>query len=153
MIKILRIFLLGLISILLLACASKALKLPFYDSKHREYWFNDVPKSIGRYYKIKTSPTVIIVQFLPQSSNSAKEQIEVLESLDAEAMNFIYVVSDTRIEHTGGYYLQLNDAKILQLKYPESLALIVNPNGYVLRTSKNVLTKDEILKILDLHRN
>ena len=153
MIKILRIFLLGLISILLLACASKALKLPFYDSKHREYWFNDVPKSIGRYYKIKTSPTVIIVQFLPQSSNSAKEQIEVLESLDAEAMNFIYVVSDTRIEHTGGYYLQLNDAKILQLKYPESLALIVNPNGHVLRTSKNVLTKDEILKILDLHRN
>lgn len=132
------------------ALSQKVLNFSFFDtSEKQKYHSISLDKDLKLYYGIKDiKPSVILLKTISLENKDYAHQSKILDSLDAENMGLLIVVSCVSDRYKGGYHTDLKTAKELEKQTKGYKLVILNSKGMIIHKSKNVLSKRRIENIL-----
>jgi hypothetical protein len=133
-----------------IALSQKVLNFSFFDTSEKQMYHSiSLDKDLKTYYGIKDNKATILL--LRTSSLKDKEfvcQFKILDSLNAEELGLLIVVSCTSDKYKDGYHTKLKTAKEIEKKINGYKLVILNSKGMVMHKSKSILSKNILENIL-----
>jgi len=101
---------------ILIGCAStnELTEFTFYDSHGNEYNSLTAPSNLKKEFNIDVKPRMVVIATSSKSNTKYKEQIDIISKVNAEEMQYLYVVASSKEEDHSGYYVEkMNSERIL----------------------------------------
>jgi hypothetical protein len=132
------------------ALSQKVLNFSFFDTSEKQMYHSiSLNKDLKTYGGIEDSNVTILL--LKASSLIDKDfvyQFKILDSLDAEQLESLIVVSCISNEYKDGYHANIKTAKEIEKQINGYKLIILNSKGMIIYLSKNVLSKKRLKNIL-----
>ncbi len=94
---------------------SESAEFRFYDAHGEEYNSLTAPSNFKKEFNLDAQPKMVIVATSSSSNPEYKEQIDVISKVNAEEMEYLYVIANSEEEQSQGYYMTREDsANILE---------------------------------------
>lgn len=94
---------------------SESAAFRFYDAHGEEYNSLTAPSNFKKEFNLDTRPKMVVVAISSSSNPKYKEQIDVIGKVNAEEMEYLYIIANSEEEQSQGYYMTREDsANILE---------------------------------------
>ena len=123
---------------------AQILDFNFCDSQGHSYQSKNFNAQIKKEYNSEYNLKLILVETPDLKDSLFKKQFEILNSMDAEELNLIYVSASFNNEDKDGYHTSINTARTLMNSKPGFRIRILNANGKVIKESKDILQSDSL---------
>lgn len=129
-------------------CAKK-IDFEFYDSMGRKYTVKTLNASFKKHYGQSYKPYLMLIETPNSNNEEFKKQILVLNSINGEAVNSIFIIANQSKVDTSGYHVMLEMAKKMSNGYDGFRIRILENTGRVILESSHNIKRDRILKIIN----
>lgn len=129
--------------LILLAGCSNRLDFEFYDAMERQYTVKTLEASFKQHYGHSYRPFVVLVETAEINNDRYRKQLGVLEKLDTEKINAIYVIACQSVAEKSGYHVKPDLAKKMMPK-GEFRIRVISPKGLLLKESQQDMSAEEI---------
>lgn len=137
---------------LILSCASNNLNSGFkiIDSHGQVYGSSDIAGQLKNEYNLEKAPKVVVLLTHKANNDKFKEQLSVLEKVDAENYQYIYATGSATGRNKSGYSLKKETAQAM-LSGDTFQIRIYDERGSLIESSTTVLNRQEIIRHLTKH--
>ena len=122
-------------------CVSK--EFSFYDSHGVLYRSNSAGSDVKNEYQLERNPKIILLATLSTREIKYQEQISVIQKLDAEKYQYMFVLANAEEEDRSGYYASKSVASEL-LNGSSFKIIIYGEHGELLRESSQVIREEKL---------
>lgn len=142
-------FIVLITSILYFSCSSsnQFSNIYFHDSYKTSYELKTAPHILQKEYNLENPPKLILLATSKNELELFKLQLNEIYQIDAEEINYIYIIANAEKEYKGQYYTSMNTAKRI-LSGKMFKIIIFNEQGKIIKNSDQVLYKEKLKKIL-----
>ena len=84
----------------------------FYSNKGNEYTTSTLNKQFEKEYHSKFQERIILIETASLKDTLYSNQYKILDLMDSENLQLIYVIACLTEENRNGYYTTIEDAKI-----------------------------------------
>ena len=143
-----------IICVILLGCSSlvasqdiSSSNFTFYDSYGRTYEIDTASSQVQEEYQLENKPIIIIVATNSTNQKQFIEQMKVIEDINAEVFQYMYVVANSEVEDSSGYFTKKNVA--LKLLSGKQFRVIINDQcGKLIKSSYQSINENELKHFL-----
>ena len=122
-------------------------KLVFYDSHGVLYPVNTTGLTIKEEFKLSEEPKIIFLATSDEENIKFKQQLNIFYKVNAEEMQYLYVIANSKKEDKSGYYADSSLSE--EILSGENFKIIIyGKGGVVITESTSVLTKSELIYYL-----
>lgn len=116
----------------------------FYDSLGDSYSLNNAALTIKGKFNLLKAPKIIVVATSDQNNLNFKKQLSVFSKVNAEEMQYLYVIANSKQEDRSGYYVEkpLSEAILSGNTFKIS---VYSGAGVILKESLSFLTEGELI--------
>lgn len=129
------------------AVADKDLDISFYDSHGESYPINNASMTIMDRYNLSEAPKIVVLATSEENNDDFKKQLFVFSQVNAEDMQYLYIVANASEEDRSGYYMdKIRSIKLLSGS--EFKVIVYDENGLVLVERNSYLSACELIGYL-----
>ncbi len=134
---------------ILSGCAnlSKLTELTFYDAHGEEYNSSTASSNLKKKFNLEDKPRIVVIATSSKSNQRYKEQISAINKVNAEEMQYLYIVANTDDEDHSGYYMTRKGSKHI-LAGDIFKVIIYDELGQIIKKSNEVIGVDVLMKHL-----
>jgi hypothetical protein len=144
-------FVLVLVSVIGCAHTGKSADFTFHDAHGNIYSASSTPTKLQKEFDLSSKPKIVVIAASSISNIKYKEQISEISKLNAEELQFLYVLANSEEEDNSGYYSTLTaSSKILDGK--EFKILIYGGQGEIIKSSDTVIKAEELKNHLTFNK-
>ena len=140
-----RTILAAILALLVLSCANctRSHEIKVTDSHGKAYRLSDISTQLREEYGLEKNPIIMVLLTNELDDSRFNEQLNILNKLNAEAYQYIYVVGAVVDRDDSGYSLSSEDAMIM-LSGNEFQIRIYDEYGKLEYSSSKVLSEQEL---------
>jgi hypothetical protein len=127
---------------------SQTMNFDFFDSNSKEYNTVNLIEQLGKEYNTEFEESIILLETPNLNDILYLLQNKILDSLDAESLQLIYIVACSMKEQEGGYHTSVEKAKEIMGDNTNFRIRILGTEAKIIFESNDVISKNEIEKIL-----
>lgn len=115
----------------------------FYDADGTMYRTTTAASSVKKEFNLDTEPRLVVVATSSKSNPEYKEQMRIILKVDAEEMQYMYIIANSEEENHSGYFIKADDAKAL-LAGDSFKIIIYGENGEIMVNSRSIIEEDNL---------
>jgi uncharacterized protein (UPF0333 family) len=148
-IDLMRITAYFIISLLIFGCSATSIpqEFTFYDSHGIIYHSSTATQNAKMEYGLDQEPRLIIIATSSENEKKFKKQMRIIYNVNAEQMQYMYVVANSEEEDHSGYYATKSTAKKL-LDGNSFKIIIYNGKGKLITQSQEVIGEQKLVDLL-----
>jgi hypothetical protein len=132
------------ISILLgCSCVNSQAGFTFYDSHSERYHSSTAGLNAKKEYGLEREPKIVVVATSSKDNLKYKEQMKIIYNVNAEEMQYMYIIANSEGEDRSGYYTSKSISKKL-LAGDIFKVLIYDENGNIIAQSNEVFNEGRL---------
>ncbi len=129
------------------ASTSESTEFKFYDAHGEEYNSLTAPSNLKKEFNLDNQPSMVIIATSSSSNLGYKEQIDVIDKVNAEEVEYLYIVANSEEEQSQGYYMTREDSANI-LEGATFKIIIFDGLSKVIKKSNQVIGVDEFKNYL-----
>ena len=133
-----------ILSILLIyGCASSHAEFTFYDSHNKRYHSSTAGLNVKKEFGLEREPKIVVVATSSKDNPKYKKQMKNIYNVDAEEMQYMYIIANSDEEDRSGYYTSMATSKKL-LDGDIFKVLIYDEEGNIIAQSNEVFNESSL---------
>jgi len=116
----------------------------FYDANGGVYNSLTAPSVFKKEFNLNNKPKMLIIATSSKSNQKYKLQIEAMNKINAEEMEYLYILANSEEENNSGYYMtKLDSSNILKGNYFR--VIIYDQFGKIIKESTKIIGEKELI--------
>lgn len=136
-----------LITFPIIAHAEK-INFDFFDASGGRYSIFELTRQLNEKYNYTFSPSVLLVETPDFTDQKYLNQSAILEQIDSEDLQLIFVIASPFGEYEHGYHTTIEVAQTIMDDIPKFRVRILNTNGLIIFESEENISSERIEKIV-----
>jgi len=124
------------------------LDIQFYDTSNREFHSKQLKLEFDSLFKYESNPFVLLFVTNSTDNEEYQTQIENLKTINAEALQLIFVDSNAEVVRKDGYHTDKTTALNLLKGGLDFRAILMNGQGIIINDSCSALSEKKIKEAL-----
>jgi hypothetical protein len=121
------------------SCVNSKAGFTFFDSHSKRYHSSTVGLNAKKEFGLEREPKIVVVATSSKDNPKYKEQMKIIYDVDAEEMQYMYIIASSEEEDRSGYYTSMATSK--KLLNGDILKVLIYEEGNIIAQSNEVFNE------------